>query len=429
MRYAIVSNPRDKIAPNLAPGGSVAVVSLQIALRLAADNDVLLIVGRGPGEPAETQVNPRLRIVRLRDRLSRWHKYREFAASVFERLSPHFLSDDYFDGFYAGAARVLKQFEPDVVHLQNYGQATRTLRAAAPRARIIVHLHDAGLAHVNAKTASRILGGADLVLTCSDYVAAALREAHPHLAAPMRPIRNGVDPAHFVFTQRAPEGRGSLRIAYIGRISPEKGVHVLVDAFERALRALPNAKLDIVGQPAMFSYEVVKMFHRDPHWAGIRGFYGHYAASRLVGLLRGPGARYLAGLVRGQSERAARATRWLGDLPHSEIANVLASADVLVVPSVCDEPFGIPAVEAMASGLPVIASDAGGLVGVVADQETGILVPRSDAQSLADAIVKLGEDPVGRIRLGSAGRLRAEALFSWDHVVANLRTALRELGT
>ena len=97
-----------------------------------------------------------------------------------------------------------------------------------------------------------------------------------------------------------------------------------------------------------------------------------------------------------------------------QLPRLYAGADICVVPSVWREPFGIAAVEAMAAGKPVVASRAGGLSDIVEDGVTGFLVEPGNAAELADRIARLIADPVLRVKMGRAGRQRAERRFSWD---------------
>jgi glycosyltransferase involved in cell wall biosynthesis len=101
----------------------------------------------------------------------------------------------------------------------------------------------------------------------------------------------------------------------------------------------------------------------------------------------------------------------------SRMAPVMASLDVLVQPST-RETFGRTLIEAMATRKPVIASRVGGMPEVVADQESGLLVPKEDPQSLAAAIIKLLDDPPRTREMGEAGRRRVEKLFSLERRTA-----------
>lgn len=96
-----------------------------------------------------------------------------------------------------------------------------------------------------------------------------------------------------------------------------------------------------------------------------------------------------------------------------------AAADVSVVPSHY-EPFGLVAIEAMASGTPVVASDVGGLQFTVIPEITGLLAPAKDDAAFAKAIDRILADPNWRDQLGQAGRDRVEKMFSWDGVAAQL---------
>jgi glycosyltransferase involved in cell wall biosynthesis len=115
-----------------------------------------------------------------------------------------------------------------------------------------------------------------------------------------------------------------------------------------------------------------------------------------------------------------------GFVPHTDVPAVLSSLDVLVLPSLYEE-MGSILVEAMAAGLPVVASRVGGIPDVVVDGETGLLVPPGDADALAAALDELVGDPQRRERFASAARRRARR-YSWSELagrVAQLYDAAR----
>jgi glycosyltransferase involved in cell wall biosynthesis len=114
-------------------------------------------------------------------------------------------------------------------------------------------------------------------------------------------------------------------------------------------------------------------------------------------------------------------TEWfhpVGWRNHDETRALYREADICVVPSIWEEPFGLVAVEAMATGRAVVASKVGGLAEIVVDGETGVLVPPNDPGGLAAAFARLLDDPALCRRMGEAGRRRVEANYSWDRVVA-----------
>jgi glycosyltransferase involved in cell wall biosynthesis len=159
-------------------------------------------------------------------------------------------------------------------------------------------------------------------------------------------------------------------VLYAGRLSPEKGVLELVEA-------APGLNLVVAGD----------------------------------GPLRGriPGAQ--------------------GFVPHAELERLYARAAVVVCPS-RREGFGVACLEAMAHGRPVVATPVGGLLDLVVDGETGIVVPPRNPAVLRSALDRLLADPELRRRLGLAGRERARTLFSWDHVTdATLAAYAEAVGT
>jgi glycosyltransferase involved in cell wall biosynthesis len=123
------------------------------------------------------------------------------------------------------------------------------------------------------------------------------------------------------------------------------------------------------------------------------------------------------------SERV-RHSRWIG---RDELPSLYRSSGMLVLPSVWEEPFGIPLVEAMASGLPVVATRVGGIPEIVEHGVTGLLVPPDDPDALAGAIAELLVDPSRARELGEAGRRRAEERFSWETVAERLRGLYADL--
>lgn len=103
-----------------------------------------------------------------------------------------------------------------------------------------------------------------------------------------------------------------------------------------------------------------------------------------------------------------------------------AAADVCVVPSHY-EPFGLVAIEAMASGTPVVASDVGGLQFTVVPEQTGLLAPPKDDLAFAVAIDRILSDPIYRNKLAQAARKRVETKFSWEGVASQLSELYTEL--
>jgi glycosyltransferase involved in cell wall biosynthesis len=105
----------------------------------------------------------------------------------------------------------------------------------------------------------------------------------------------------------------------------------------------------------------------------------------------------------------------LGFLPHAQLLELYPTADVLVMPS-HSEGFGVTALEALAHGVPVVASRVGGLAGLVEHEVTGLHVPAGDAEALAAALQRLVDDVNLRESLGDAAQRAARERYSWQHV-------------
>jgi glycosyltransferase involved in cell wall biosynthesis len=178
----------------------------------------------------------------------------------------------------------------------------------------------------------------------------------------------------------APKG-DRPRLLCIGRLVPRKGFDTVI----RALAAVPEAELVIAGGP------VAEKLEDDPE------------AARLCRLAE----RF------GVADRV----RLIGAVPRPDVPALLRSADVVVC-TPWYEPFGMVPLEAMACGVPVVASAVGGFLDTVVDGATGTLVPPRRPDQLAAAVRKLLSEPFWREAYGTAGVDRARSRYSWDRIAA-----------
>jgi glycosyltransferase involved in cell wall biosynthesis len=199
-------------------------------------------------------------------------------------------------------------------------------------------------------------------------------------------IPNGIDLAEFPTARAAASHDRPFVFLYIGRLYPEqKGLATLIEAFA-SLPRQPGAQLRLVGED----------------WGGL-------SIVRDLARTRGVGDSVVT----------------TGTLSRSELLRELARADVLVLPSRF-EPFGIVLLEAMAAGLPIVASRVGGIPEIVLDGETGLLVPPDRPAALATALQQLRNDPALGRQLGAAGRRRVEQ-FSWERIAPKFLALFEEL--
>ena len=120
---------------------------------------------------------------------------------------------------------------------------------------------------------------------------------------------------------------------------------------------------------------------------------------------------------------------WFQALPWrspKEVVALYEQADIVVIPSVWEEPFGLVAVEAMAAGRPVVASRVGGLQHIVREEETGLLFEAESSAELAFLLERLLDSAETRCRLGATGRIIAEEHYDWERIINTYYPALLE---
>ncbi|MGB3759981.1 MAG: glycosyltransferase family 1 protein [Rivularia sp. (in: cyanobacteria)] len=183
-------------------------------------------------------------------------------------------------------------------------------------------------------------------------------------------------------------------VLYVGRFDPRKGIETLVRA---------------VGQSKLFGREDFKLMI----CGGSRA--GHSDGDECERI-----KKVVAELGMTQM------TEFPGRISQEDLPFYYGAADVCVVPSHY-EPFGLVAIEAMASFTPVVASDVGGLQFTVVNEETGLLAPPQDVRAFANAIDRILSDAQWGEKLGQAARKRVENKFSWDGVAMQLGELYKNL--
>ena len=336
---------------------------------------------------------------------------------------PYLVHPLFYREYAIGLARALSREPVDVVLVPTLGQYGPILRRVLPQARLILHAHGDELHFISRQRGQRYLHAFDAVVTVSEFVSQGIRARFPEYAGAITTIRNGVDTKRFHPLQTAPIG-GRKRLLFVGRISPDKGVHVLAAAFDRLARERDDIELNIVGYPGFLSLGFLKLHFEDQVVADLKRFYGRGPIDWLRKEMLGRQTSYIDTIRSQLSPEAAERLHFYGPVSHEELVRLYAQADLFVLPSIWHETFGIPLIEAMASGIPVVASRCGGIPDIVNDGVTGCLVERADVEGLATTIGTLLDDPVRRVAMGYAGRERVETYFTWQHSAQRLEEVL-----
>ncbi|HEX6083900.1 MAG TPA: glycosyltransferase family 4 protein [Thermoanaerobaculia bacterium] len=263
---------------------------------------------------------------------------------------------------------------------------------------------------------------ADRIVAMSGAIAAMFEPAPQQLAV----VHDGID-LHAFRPQRSAAVPAAARAASSPPTRGAAARDAAAAAGEDAGAPLVRRELGLADDDV-----VAGVVCRLDHWKGVDVFLR--AAARV------PHAKFVVagGAVEGREEFAAGLHALARDLGvdvrftgwrygPERIAELHAALDVLVLPSVWPEPFGLVLLEAMASGKPVIATRHGGPVEIVADGETGLLVAPGDVEELAAAMTALLHGAALRERMGRAARVRAEHDFDETRAVAAIQRLYDEV--
>ena len=287
-----------------------------------------------------------------------------------------------FDITHRGASELLKfanwvrRTRPDIVH-QHFGlrRVSHTVRLTS-RAKIVFHLHGRVM---EAAFTSELQ---PIRVTGVDAVVAPSRAAAAQVASPTaRVIHTGVPvPPE---PRRKPVSQ-EVVVGFAGRLVPIKDLPTLLAGFAEAVRQRPQARLEIAGD--------------------------------------GPQRENLVQIAREHHiEKNVRLLGWVTD-----IAAALSRWDVFALTSV-EETFPVAVIEAMAAGLPVVATEVGGVPETVVQGETGLLVPAHDKAAVASAILRLVDDAELRNAMGRKGWERARENFSDQRMAEEFGALYEEL--
>jgi len=204
-----------------------------------------------------------------------------------------------------------------------------------------------------------------------------------------RIIPNGVDVERFKpdgNVIRGLKSRNTKVILFVGRFEPRKGVKYLIKAMRRVLKEIPDARLVLVGG--------------------------------------GPLRKFYTQLV---EEEIKDKVHFAGIVPREKLPAYYRSADVFVSPAIEGESFGIVLLEAMASGLPVIASRIPGYTHVFKEGDEGFFFKPKDHKDLAEKLIVLLKNDELRREMGRKGRERVVKLYSWAKVAGEVESYYNEV--
>ncbi len=405
MKIAFINQPWTIAAP-IRGGDSIGIWTYQIARRLASKAEIT-VYGAKFGDKTDyieegiryrgitNQIDKMLLPLRM---LDRWE--------ITNPKRPIYASGLYYRNYILQIAKELSDRQVDIIHIHNFSYYVPIVRRLNPRAKIILHMHCEWLSQLEPKMIGDRINHADLIVGCSEYITNKICQHFPHLVDCTQTVYNGVDTAYFVGNESIQNNRDRQKptILYVGRISPEKGIHVIIDAFKEVVKHYPQASLNIIGAEAIVRKDFLINISDDPIVKELASFF--------------PGS-YLEKIKNRIPSSVSDRINFVGGIDQEKLLQYYWDADILVNPSV-SESFGMSLVEAMATQTPVIGARVGGMTSVIDEGKTGLLVEPANPSALAKGILDLLGDRELRKQMGIAGNQRVNELFSWDKIAEEL---------
>jgi glycogen(starch) synthase len=316
----------------------------------------------------------------------------------------------------------VRDFAPDLIFVWGMWALSKALPALAEQVmphRVVYYLSDywpaAGDMHTTywnslarrrpMQIPKRVMGRAAMSILASEgkpdlefehaiCVSASVRDALVEAGVPVRDARiihGGTDVERFRHVRQQNHQSDELKMLYAGQLVPHKGVHTAIEAMARLVnvRKINRVTLTLIGSG-----------HPD------------YEA-------------FLRDLV--DRERLRDFVIFYGPAPKDQMPALLQQFDVLIFPSIYEEPLARMTQEAMASGLVVVGTTTGGTKEILRDGETGLAFAPEDADGLADQVARLIADPELRSQLARAGRDVVLNHFTLDRMVAEIEAYLQEV--
>ncbi len=288
-------------------------------------------------------------------------------------------------------AQIINEVRPDIIHMHN------SIKWFAPLLKLIENRKNKTVLHMHNETIVSYDMNIDVFVGCSEYIVNHFRNtsirANQYIA-----IRNGVDLNRFRPYWEVKSLREEIRarfgirenefvVLFIGRISPEKGVeHFIKSAYKVDHK---DIKFFIIG-------EISK------------------------GSMTNERVRYGKEIIR-MAEGLGKRIKIFDVVPHSKIHLFYLLGDIIVVPSNFEEPFSMVTIEAMATGLTVIARNKGGMKEYLKDGVNALIIDEDKiADSIAKKIATLFSNNEFRLNLGRGARKTVEDRFSWNQIVRDV---------
>ncbi|TLS48310.1 glycosyltransferase family 4 protein [Paenibacillus antri] len=375
MKIAIVAPETRPVPP--VQGGAVQIYIDEIVRRLAGRHRITLFSPRaGSGASSYSR---KIRVVRVKKK-----------------------------NYIKRVRKIIKKSYYPIIHTFNRPHFVKKLHKVSPKSKYVLNLHNE-LGEKKGPGWRKGIRKTDFFIANSHYTRRdAIRRFRRVKPSKIITVHLGIDPGKFIMKWNHPERVARLKrkwntqgkkvVLFVGKIDKKKGIDTLIEACRILKKKHKNLAVVVVGGSDH------GRTRKDPYFKRIEK-----RAKRTLG---------------------KRGVRFTGFVRPGKVAEFYAIADVFVCPSRWKEPFGRVNLEAMASGVPVVATRRGGVPEVVKHRVTGYLVSQpGNAKRMARYIDKLLKNRKLARKMGTAGYRRAVAAFSWRSVTRKINRVYRKVRT
>jgi len=295
--------------------------------------------------------------------------------------------------YLAKIIRHMKKHKPDIIMVENRPSYVLQIKEKIPQTPVVLNMHSMLFAspyHISPEKMNQVAEKVDALITNSGYLLSSYLEQFPKFKGKGHAVHLGIHPDPFEDAQEREKKIEKLKkklrineenqtILFVGRLMKEKGVHLILDVMPKLIKQYPNLKLVITG------------------------------ASRYGRNITTP---YVRSIYR-QAAKLRKNVVFTQFMPPHKIPYIYQLADIVVIPSLWQEPFGRVNLEAMASCKAIVASNRGGIPEVVKHEENGFVVSlKNHEEELYESICRLLESSELREEFGKKGLERVKE-FTW----------------
>ncbi len=414
LKIGIVLQPSDSMKES--PDSSIVNTTYELAKRINKTYDIT-IFHRTSGKLPYRSIKDYATFYNVPVFYDQWmdrHFLRKIHNLISQRGMPYYYSYFFHLIYTIIISFYIRRNKIDIVRVINFANFAPIIKLLNPTCEIILHMRCEWLSQLNPDVIKKYLKYVDHIVGCSNYVTHNIINTYDN-SDECSTIYNGVDEKTFGLSVKEKDKNVLL---YVGRISPEKGVHTLIESMAIIKNKFPDIKLFLIGGKSQLQPNKYIKFSADERVKRLIRFYSDSGSDLSY-------YDYLNDLV--NKNNLLGNIFFLNIIPNNKLSVYYQNASIFIYPSIWDEPFGNPPIEAMATGTPVIATESGGIAETVSDGVTGFLINKEDSRGLAQKIDFLLSNQDLIDEYGRNGRLRVEEKFTWNKIAGNFLTLYRTI--